>query len=191
MYELQKEEFEHKFTLQRNKEIKLDSELENMTEKYKHEEGRNRQLKMEYDELKFQFHRYKVFRDLKIDQFQIPRMNDLGDDYGLRKEYTYEPQKYTPLMDPIPSERQHEPVEEQPQQKTEQNEQTTAAASVASDRLYRKNMESSVGDLLRWDSTKGVYSGPGTRQKNIFHNKVRSVSSPPTKNISRQPFIQN
>ena len=142
-----------------------------------------RQLKMDYDELKFQFQRYKVFKTSKQPQFQPPpELYAIAEDIQPQLYQSYKPTKYKPLMETIPSEKEI----------YKQVDPTTAAQSMISDSLYRKNMESSVGDLLRWDSTKGTYAGMRKpSEKHSFHNKTRSVSNPPAKQPQHVNFSPN
>eukprot|EP00343_Euplotes_focardii_P006411 CAMPEP_0205812704 /NCGR_PEP_ID=MMETSP0205-20121125/17241_1 /ASSEMBLY_ACC=CAM_ASM_000278 /TAXON_ID=36767 /ORGANISM="Euplotes focardii, Strain TN1" /LENGTH=99 /DNA_ID=CAMNT_0053093815 /DNA_START=236 /DNA_END=532 /DNA_ORIENTATION=- len=95
------------------------------------------------------------------DQKELYNIVDVG-------RYEYKPVKYKPLMDPISSDTEKKDLDI-PEEK-EPHDHTTAPPSVNSDRLYRKNMESTVGDLLRWDSTKGKYTGG--KGNPFFHNKV-------------------
>ncbi|CAI2385899.1 unnamed protein product [Moneuplotes crassus] len=195
MYELQKEDFEHKLTLMRNKEIRLEAEIEQISERYKIEESKNRQLKMEYDELKFQIQRQMIFKDIKCSSYK-PQCDlyTISEDFQHRD--TYKPPSYKTLIPENPAATTfHTPYPSgahNPARKTEQ--------SSFSDTLYRKNdlnsniqnfqrknMKSSVGDLLRWEDPKDSHQHPSSIP-NPIHSKARSISSPPVRNrIKAEP----
>ncbi|CAI2360241.1 unnamed protein product [Moneuplotes crassus] len=179
MYELQKEEFEHKFTLMRNKEIKLEAELDQAAEKYKAEEAKNRQLKMDYDELKFQMQRDQIFKDIKIPNYKSDSdFYDAADDFLADK--VYNPPSFKTMEMDYPN---INPVFINDSNNIETRpDDMTDAQSALSDFLYRKNMDSTMADFLRWDPKKGGYTAVKTRN-NIApsHNKTRSVSNPPVR----------
>lgn len=173
MYELQREELEHKITLMRNKEIKLEAEVEQVNEKFRYEESKCRQLRVEYDELKFQFNRYKIMSNSppRYEEYNRPTYHEYEYDFTPQNYEPYKTETYKPITI-----RQPPPIQ-----------QPAAAASVVSEKLYRKNMTSTVGDLLRWDSTKGVYASK-SRESQSGHNKFRSVSNPPTQGYNRANY---
>lgn len=168
--------------MMKNKEIKYESELEQAVEKHRYDDSRFKQLKTEYDELKFQFDRYKIFKDsTKVQDYKYENLYEMANQITfVPKAQGYVPDRYKPLATytPPPPQKEHIKEIQEPQIDT-----TTAANSEFSEMLYRKNMASTVGDLLRWDSQKGVYSN-----NRASHNKVRSVSNPPIQNHDRSRF---
>ncbi|CAI2363075.1 unnamed protein product [Moneuplotes crassus] len=176
MYELQKEEFEHKFTLMRNKEIKLEAELDQAAEKYKAEEAKNRQLKMDYDELKFQMQRSRIFKDIDTPNFRSPKeLYDDVNDFHPRREYS--PVNYNC---PAPIAPKVVPNYDNSCHNETRADDQIDSQNLFDDVLFRKNMKSSVGDLLRWDSTKGVYSNLPSKPQ-VHPQNPRNMNGSPTR----------
>jgi hypothetical protein len=168
--------------MMKNKEIKHESDLEQAIEKHRYDEARHRQLKIEYDELKFQFNRYKIFKDTSsVNENRYDNIYDMSNQINsVQKTQGYVPDRYRPLASP-PVVRKVQKEEVKVMNMTQID--TTAAVSDFSEKLYRKNMASTVGDLLRWDSQNGVYSN-----NKSGHNKVRSVSNPSFHDRSRSRY---
>jgi len=172
MYDIQLEELEHKMTMMKNKEIKLEAEIEQTNETVRHEETKYRHLKMDYDELKFQMGRNKILSSdvVKLDDFKF-RPNSYNIDYT--KQYnSSRPEPYRPLT-----------TQQTP--KPEPTKEIVPVVNAFSDKLYQKNMASTVGDLLRWDSTKGVFSDRKRWPNRDAQGNGRSISSPPATNAGR------
>lgn len=181
VYELQKEEYEHKLMMARNREVRLEAEIDEANEKVRSEEAKFRQIKMEYDELKFQFSRRKILDDdsPKYTNYRTIRAVEAHPNQSYENNNQFE-DRYTPK-------KQTQPAAIKPQDRANhfviKNDAIADYNEIISDKLYQKNMKSSIGELLRWDSTAGKGANDYKNYKtNPRSYDNRSISNPPTRN---------
>ena len=202
MQDLYQEELEHKITMMKNKEIKLEEENEEAIEKYKTEEAKCRQLRLEYDELKFQFNRFKILSTDNARHFNNKySIYDNEGNFRYTDEYNFQhPNRHTndsygeshsPIArSAIPTPQLTAPIKRKEWSGNDnnftppQNEEYNDYNEIISDKLYQKNMKSSIGELLRWDSTKdrGVLKQVNRRNNSV--NQQKSANN--QQNINRR-----